>query len=251
MNPCPTMHFSTYINVRTFIVLLLSLISCYIAIHYDFKIHFNIALFGLAIAFPLATSIQTAFKRREKALEYLGLFKAGMLAIHYSLQTSKKLEGEKKLLAAKILRESADKLLHELRISNGTVLFDFQKETDAVMAFIYENKEFISTKTLMRVIRYAKDVLDGATYLLSLTRHRTMIGLRVFSLLFINIFIVINAPILRSNLGGMFHEWVIYLVSATGSFILISLYNIQAQVEYPFDQQGGDDIKLDDFKLNI
>ena len=33
-------------------------------------------------------------------------------------------------------------------------------------------------------------------------------------------------------------------------FILISLYNIQDQMEYPFDKDGLDDIRLDDFKIN-
>jgi hypothetical protein len=32
-------------------------------------------------------------------------------------------------------------------------------------------------------------------------------------------------------------------------FILISLYNIQDQMEYPFDREGLDDIKLDIFKI--
>ena len=32
-------------------------------------------------------------------------------------------------------------------------------------------------------------------------------------------------------------------------FILISLYNIQDQMEYPFDREGLDDINLNDFKM--
>ena len=33
-------------------------------------------------------------------------------------------------------------------------------------------------------------------------------------------------------------------------FILISLYNIQDQMEHPFDKDGLDDIKLDHFNIN-
>jgi hypothetical protein len=82
------MIFFSFINIRTFIVVAVALLSCFIAITFNVSIHLNIVLFGLAIAFPLATSIQMAFKRREKALEYLGLFKSGLLAIHYSFQMS-------------------------------------------------------------------------------------------------------------------------------------------------------------------
>jgi glucose/arabinose dehydrogenase len=57
-----------YINIRTVVILILSQLSCFFAVHYNFKIHFDFVLFGLAIAFPVGTSIQTAFKRRERAL---------------------------------------------------------------------------------------------------------------------------------------------------------------------------------------
>jgi hypothetical protein len=33
-------------------------------------------------------------------------------------------------------------------------------------------------------------------------------------------------------------------------FILISLYNIQDHMEYPFDDEGLDDINLQNFKIN-
>jgi len=33
------------------------------------------------------------------------------------------------------------------------------------------------------------------------------------------------------------------------TFILISLYNVQDQMENPFDQHGLDDIRLNDFRL--
>lgn len=232
------------------IVLVVSLLSCFLAIHYDIKIHFNTFLFGLAIAFPLGTSIQTAFKRREKALEYLSLFKAGMSAIHYSLQSSGKLDPAKKLEAITMLSDAADRLLHQLKVSDGTML-DFQQEAGKIMFFMETNRNNISSRTFTRVIRYMKDSLDGASYLLSLTRHRTMPGLRFYSLFFINVFAILNAPMLVYELGQQLPEWTIYLASSFGSILLITLYNFQEQIEFPFDQKGADDIKLDDFRLNI
>jgi len=244
------MIYLSYINIRTFIVLILSMLSCFLTIQYHLKIHFNIVLFGLAIAFPLATAIQTAFKRREKALEYLSLFKSGMLVIHYSFQSSKKLEAEKKLEIAKVLNNAADKLLNQLRISNGDMVH-FQEEADKIMIFMQQNREAISARILTRVIRYLKDALDGAAYLLSLTRHRTMKGLRFYSIFFIGLFTILHAPILVDQIDQQLPEWAIYPLSAFSSLILVTLYNFQEQIEYPFDQKGADDIKLDDFKLNI
>jgi len=41
----------------------------------------------------------------------------------------------------------------------------------------------------------------------------------------------------------------LFIVSVS-QFFLISLYNIQDHMEYPFDQNGLDDIKMDQFKLD-
>jgi hypothetical protein len=40
-----------------------------------------------------------------------------------------------------------------------------------------------------------------------------------------------------------------YFVVILSEFILISLYNIQDQMEYPFDDNGLDDIQLQKFKF--
>jgi hypothetical protein len=240
----------TYINIRTFVVVALSLISCYISYKYDLRFHFSIVLLGLAIAFPLATSIQMAFKRREKALEYLALFKSGLLAIHYSFQASKKLDATKKAESTTILNGVCDKLLELLKTSNGNVSL-VQAETDKVMQFIERNREEISARILIRVIRYLKDALDGATYLVSLTTHRTILGLRLLAIFFIILFSAFHPPMMVYQLRDQLPEWTVYLTCALGPFLLVTLYNFQTHIEYPFDQKGADDIKLDEFKLNI
>jgi predicted membrane chloride channel (bestrophin family) len=44
--------------------------------------------------------------------------------------------------------------------------------------------------------------------------------------------------------------WITYFIVLVSQFILISLYNIQNQLEYPFDEEGMDDIKLDNFRID-
>jgi hypothetical protein len=46
------------------------------------------------------------------------------------------------------------------------------------------------------------------------------------------------------------HEVFTYFIVVLTQFILITLYNIQDQLEYPFDNRGLDDIKLDVFRIN-
>jgi len=45
-------------------------------------------------------------------------------------------------------------------------------------------------------------------------------------------------------------KWVAFFTVIFTEFILISLFNIQDQMEYPFDNVGMDDIKLDTFKFD-
>jgi len=49
---------------------------------------------------------------------------------------------------------------------------------------------------------------------------------------------------------SMNDSWVLYSLSIASTFILISLFNVQEQLENPFDQDGLDDIKLEEFDLD-
>jgi hypothetical protein len=239
-----------YLNIRTAIVLVISLISCYLAIRFDFKIHFDVVVFGLAVAFPLGTSIQTAFKRRERALEFLSVFKAGFTAIHYSLQSERDLSAEQKAEGKLLLIQATESIFKQLRDANGDNV-QFQKSIDSIYQFVERNREFISGRIVIRIIRYLRDSMEASTFLLSLVRHRTMIGLRFYSLSFINVFAVIQAPMVVYELENQLPMWALYFTAGFSSLILITLYNFQQLIEYPFDEKGADDIDLDNFKLQI
>ena len=239
-----------YLNIRTAIVLVISLLSCYLAIKFDFKIHFDVVVFGLAVAFPLGTSIQSAFKRRERALEFLSAFKAGFTAIYYSLQSERDLSPERKEEGRLLLIQATDSIFKQLREANGDNV-QFQKTMDSIYQFMERNREFISGRIVIRIIRYLRDSMEASTFLLSLVRHRTMIGLRFYSLSFINVFAVIQAPMVVYELENQLPMWALYFTTGFSSLILITLYNFQLLIEYPFDEKGADDIDLNNFKLHI
>jgi hypothetical protein len=239
-----------YFNIRTAIVLLLSIASCYLALTFNFKIHFDVVVFGLAVAFPLGTSIQSAFKRRERSLEYLSTYKSGLTAIYFSLQTSKDLVPEKREEGRRLLITMSDALFAQLHAGNGDMK-QFQSHADRIVAYLDQHREFISGRITIRCIRYLRDTLEASTFLLSLVRHRTMAGLRFYALSFINVFAVIQAPMVLYELESQLPLWALYFTSAFSSMILITLYNFQQLIEYPFDQKGADDIDLHNFKLEI
>ena len=67
--------------------------------------------------------------------------------------------------------------------------------------------------------------------------------------MFIYIFPLIYTPTIIEKIGEA-PEYITYFVVIISEFILISLYNTQDDMEYPFDNEGLDDIKLDNFKFD-
>ena len=141
-------------------------------------------------------------------------------------------------------------LIHQLEqriISHN----DMQQSISKIMEFIEKNREALSNRNVLRIIRYIRDISESATYLISLVRHRTMIGLRVYSIAFIILFPIVQAPILYYKLGDLIPAWNFHFLLALGSLLLITLSNFQKMIEYPFDSNGMDNIRIHDFELDI
>ena len=59
-----------------------------------------------------------------------------------------------------------------------------------------------------------------------------------------------SGEIFSTVITGEHHPFVVYGLNMIISFILISLYNVQEQIENPFDNEGLDDVILDMYKLD-
>jgi hypothetical protein len=56
---------------------------------------------------------------------------------------------------------------------------------------------------------------------------------------------------LFNRLDGQLADWILYVIVALTSIILVSLTNFQKMIEYPFDQSGADNVQLKEFGLGI
>ena len=82
-------RFTSLVNFQTLIVVCLSFVSCYLTLRFRFTMYADFLIFGLLIAFPITLTTKEAFKRRERAIQYLSLFKASLQSIYYSVINSK------------------------------------------------------------------------------------------------------------------------------------------------------------------
>jgi len=239
-------RYKNTLNPRTLLTVVISIISCYLVIHFDIRIHHDLMFFGLIISFPVVFSLQSAFERRDRAIEYLAKFKAGLTAVFRCATTLPGLRVAEKEMFRDILSQASDALLLSLREEERPL----QESSDAInkiYLFLEKHQSSIGMGVHSRIIRLMFQVEEGAAYLLGLREHRTISLLRIFAFIFINLFPFLQASLLYATLSNVLPEIVIYLASALTSLTLISMYNIQVQLEYPFDQIGPDDIHIGNF----
>jgi predicted membrane chloride channel (bestrophin family) len=203
---------------------------------------------SIAIIFPLVFTIRGAFRRREKALEHLSRFRASLLTVKNFFHNSK-MPDELKEESSQLLQELNDALFGHLNTKNeDTSAYDIKLQ--AAFDFVTTNKESISNGTREKIYRFFRDVMDSADNLIAIHSHRTPVSLKAYCLIFIYIFPVVYTPTIINKIGLENPSWLTFFIVVLSEFILISLYNIQDQMEHPFDDEGLDDIKFKIFRIN-
>lgn len=101
----------------------------------------------------------------------------------------------------------------------------------------------ISHRTLISLIIAISTLLLVYNYNLVFNIDLTLLNVAI-------IFPIFYTPAIIFEIGIDSFIWITGFVVLFSEFILISLYNIQDQLEYPFDKIGLDDIKLELFKFD-
>jgi hypothetical protein len=192
-------------------------------------------------------TIRGSFRRREKALEHLSQYRSAMKTLYYFITTSTLIENEEASL--KLLLENIEnKTLLHLKSHQGDIK-KLDDEVDKVFDFIHSRRETIPKGLKDKLFKYLCDLHEAIDNLNGIHVHRTPISLKAYCKVFIYIFPLIYSPTIIYNIGIEYNRLAVYFVVVLTEFILISLYNIQDDLEYPFDDKGLDDIKLDHYKV--
>ena len=215
----------------------------------EFSYDVDLTLLSIAIVFPLVFTIRGSFRRREKALEHLSKFRSALKTVHYFVINNMELSKEEKDKMDGILSDISSKAIVHL---SGN--FQSTKELDQIInsvnQFMLEVGDKVSAKLKDRVFRFMKDLHESIENLHAINIHRTPITLKAYCKVFIYIFPLIYAPTIIFHVGPETPQGVSYFIVVLTQFILISLYNIQDQLEYPFDDDGLDDVNLENFRID-
>ncbi len=239
------------INCRTFVALGITGVATYFTLLMDFTYNYDPTFVSIAIVFLLVFTIRSAFKRREKALEFLSFFRSGLITMDHSFQRIKKLSPEDKAYVRSLIVR-IPKLLIGFLTSQSVTLEEVRDEAEKVNSFIIDKSEFINSSSRLKLNRIFRDVHMGIENSMSVKAHNTPSSMRAYCLIFIYIYPIIYTPSVYLKLQeGAFTDsaWLLYFLSMFSTFILISLYNVQEQLENPYDQKGLDDIHLTHFDL--
>lgn len=242
-------QYITVFNKRTVIAMVIAIVTLYFA--YEFNINYNIdlTLISIAIVFPLVFTIRSSFRRREKALEHLSQFRAAIKTVDYFFMSAPTLTDEKKAEISSILLEISEETIKHLEKEDGNTN-NLDDVVNKVYLYIIENEDTIPRALRDKVIRFMNDLHEAIENLHAIHIHRTPISLKAYCLIFIYIFPFIYTPTIINRIGLDTTIWITYFVVILSEFILISLYNIQDHMEYPFDDKGLDDINLKNFKID-
>lgn len=229
--------------------MVISVVVTYVSIHFNLSYNMDLTLLSIAIIFPLVFNIRGAFRRREKALQHLSKFRASLKTIYFYLGMCPDLdETQRQRLEEDMVRVSEETVAHLKENREDATAVD-QAIRDLHEA-VLEYEEEIPRRIRDRIYRFLNDLQEGIENLHAINIHRTPLALKAYCLIFIYIFPLIYAPTIIYNIGITDHPEIEYFIVVVTEFILISLYNIQDQMEYPFDAIGVDDIKLENFKID-
>jgi len=235
------------LNSRTLFAIIISIIVPIIAYRYNINYNVDLTLISIAIIFPLVFNIRGAFRRREKALEHLSLYRASLKTVE-NIILSSKLEMDEINQGSKLIKKSNEGLIDFLdNIENDTSIHD--NNINQLFEFLNSKKIIIGNGVLQKALRFLKDSIDSADNLVAIHRHRTPISLKAYCLMFVYIFPLVYTPTIIFKIGVANPQYLTYFIVVLSEFILISLYNIQDQMEYPFDKEGTDDIDLEIFRM--
>jgi hypothetical protein len=209
---------------------------------------FPLTLIGIAVVFPIVFSINSAYKRREIALSHYASIKAHLRALYFATrewlpETDKKIQRKMK----RIIYE----LFIDLRVMfNTDHRHDKRHERNiysqfrALSQLVEEcRKREMTPGEVSRCNQYISKILIDFENMKHIYQYRTPVTLRVYSKIFIYILPVFYGPYF-ARLSQNVPSVLIFLIPILFSVILVSLDNIQDQLENPFDLIGEDDVKL-------
>jgi hypothetical protein len=208
--------------------------------------YMDFLIFGLLIAFPITLTTKEAFKRRERAIQYLSLFKSTLQSVYYAVINSK-LEYREKEFFKNMAIDLTSSLIGYLKTNNPGEASLVHAASDKIACFVMRNKKALKGSLPDKILFYFFRVNNSIEFLVATKRHKTPRGLHTVVKVAIYLFVIFYPASLLHQTGPDESLTYLFISSVLKSIFLISLLNVQEMLEDPFNQLGSDDIRMEDF----
>jgi hypothetical protein len=207
-------------------------------------------LVGVAIVFPVVFSIGSAYTRRETALQRFSDFKGHAIAIYFATKDwSSNKQHNLSTQAKSITHEMLELMRHMFKAKDRATWrqdeIKIYELFSSLSGLTMGMRDYgVQSGEISRVSQYVSKMIIAFDNMRLIHAYRTPITLRAYSKFFIYSFPIIYGPYFAST----FHDYsaqLEYVMPVLYSFILVSLDNIQDQLENPFDEIGEDDILIE------
>jgi hypothetical protein len=241
-------NFWIIVDVQTFLITALAIISTYICNRFEFYAALPSGLIGIAIIFPIVFSINSAYRRREEALKYFASLKAHAVAIFYAhrdwVQGNPQHADRVKKMVHSFLFRIKDYFLCSSKSERKKFNLVYKEFSEFSLSHEQLREAGVPANEISRINQYLRAIMIDFEKMRNILLYRTPISLRAYSQVFLNIFPILFAPYF-AKLCHESYSIVGYGVAVIYSVVLVSLDNIQEDLESPYDEIGADDINLD------
>ena len=241
--------FALIINFKTLAIAGLAVVSTWACREYGIVANFPLTLIATAIVFPIVFSINSAYKRREAVLDDYAALKAHGRAIYYATRDwLEDTDTDKQERCLSLLGEVLSST-RALFVSNRDKMDEHEQRVDTSFCNI---SKFIKTDLrqaglasgeVSRCNQYLSKMMFAFEQIKHIYQYRTPRTLRAFSDFFISVLPILYGPYF-AYIAADYPATLAYVMPVLFSLILVSLDNIQAHLENPFDQIGQDDVLI-------
>jgi hypothetical protein len=237
------------INFKAIGVASLAVLSTYLCLYWGISANFPLTLIATAVVFPIVFSINSAYKRRESALDDYGSLKAHGRAIYFATRDwLEDTDGDKQARCRSLLGN----LLRSTREMFSAPRTEMHEREELVYSRFSELSQFIrndlrqaglASGEVSRCNQYLSKMFLAFEQIKHVYQYRTPRTLRAFSDFFITVLPPLYGPYF-AYVARDFSGSLTYMMPVLFALILVSLDNIQEHLENPFDQIGQDDVTI-------
>lgn len=244
--------FAHVIDTHTVVIVLLSVLVTWLCRRFGFVVDLPTNLIGIAVIFPLVFSINSAYKRREDALKAYASLKAHAVSIYLAhrdwVEDDEHEVRGRQLIGELLTAVSAYFLQNKTAVSDAKPIYTLFSQLSHSHELLRQGG--MPANEVSRINQYLRALIIQFESMNNIAQYRTPLAIRAYSRIFLNTFPILFGPFF-ANVA--YPEWPIagYGVALVYALVLVSLDNIQDDLEKPYDGKGQDDLKLTDSEAYV